>query len=313
MIKRFSYAVSILIAVQSLSIFGTVLANSWAQKNAISEVKQRVSLDLNQLDLGTQNTHSVTNASEIARYVKTLNTYLSEHTLPIRISALGDASNFEQQNFSGFPEVYSAFLSANEQNVDIQFRVESIFEGVSLSYLGVIVAIGYLLLTREAISNPTNRSHTENKPLEEIPTIETKLVVDLRKKALYLNNQEKQVALSNKPFCFYAALLRHCLDDSAEPLIHQQPIPESLLTYANETFQRLMELGHTKRKQPDFSTNLDKTLSEIRAALDEVFIEHPADKCHYYPPKAQGEGSRTKRHCYSLETLASKDIEILFD
>jgi hypothetical protein len=74
---------------------------------------------------------------------------------------------------------------------------------------------------------------------------------------------------------------------------------------------RLMELGHTKRKRPDFNANLDKTLSEIRAALDEVFAGYSEEKTRYYPPRAQGEGSRSKQHSYALPVLHHADIQII--
>ena len=91
-------------------------------------------------------------------------------------------------------------------------------------------------------------------------------------------------------------------------MVHHEPIPELLLDYADSTFKKLMDLGHTKRRQPDFSNNLDKTLSEIRAALDEVFETCPLEKNQFYPPKAQGEGSRTKKHSYAIESLDEKSL-----
>jgi hypothetical protein len=80
---------------------------------------------------------------------------------------------------------------------------------------------------------------------------------------------------------------------------------------ANKSFGRLIELGHTKRKRPDFNANLDKTLSEIRAALDEVFAGYTEEKEIYYPPRAQGEGSRSKQHSYALSEIKLEDIEII--
>ena len=83
------------------------------------------------------------------------------------------------------------------------------------------------------------------------------------------------------------------------------------MTLANKSFGRLIELGHTKRKRPDFNANLDKTLSEIRAALDEVFADFPEEKDTFYPPRAQGEGSRSKQHSYALVSIKEDNIEII--
>ena len=88
-------------------------------------------------------------------------------------------------------------------------------------------------------------------------------------------------------------------------------VPGDLIILANKTFGRLIELGHTKRKRPDFNANLDKTLSEIRAALDEVFNGYSVEKERYYPPRAQGEGSRSKQHSYALTQLSLEDVEII--
>ena len=75
-------------------------------------------------------------------------------------------------------------------------------------------------------------------------------------------------------------------------------------------FYRLIELGHTIRKRPNFNSSLEKTLSEIRAALDDVFSEHPEQKELYYPPKAYGEGSRSRLHSYGLVNIGKGNIEI---
>ena len=88
-------------------------------------------------------------------------------------------------------------------------------------------------------------------------------------------------------------------------------MPTELLALANKSFGRLIELGHTKRKRPDFNANLDKTLSEVRAALDEVFVRYSKEKETYYPPRAQGEGSRSKQHSYALPSIREEDIEIV--
>jgi hypothetical protein len=70
-------------------------------------------------------------------------------------------------------------------------------------------------------------------------------------------------------------------------------------------------VGNTKRKRPDFGANLDKTLSEIRSVLDEVFQHHVQAKELFYPPKAQGEGSRSKMHNYALANNDPLRIEFI--
>jgi hypothetical protein len=303
----------IIFAIQIIGIIGHVSANYLTLHNAISEVKQRISLDLGLLDLGTENINAVANTRDIARYIARLNQYLNENTYPLRVSGLSDMNNVANINTDAFPDSRIEILSANENEVSIHLATESISTGWSLSYIAFLLGFAYFLLAKHTPAKATTGEATSPRDSKKNIVRRPKLIIDLRKKALHLANEDVLVDLSNKPFCFYVALVRYCLNESSEPLVHHQPIPDQLVAYANETFQRLMELGHTKRRQPDFSTNLDKTLSEIRAALDEVFARSPGDKCHFYPPKAQGEGSRTKRHCYSLDTLNSNDIDIIFD
>jgi hypothetical protein len=138
-----------------------------------------------------------------------------------------------------------------------------------------------------------------------------KLIINLNSKTLSNGLKESEVQIPNKPFCFYIALLDYCINQKTPYLSHSNNVPEDLLSGANKYFYRLIELGHTKRKRPDFSTNLDKTLSEIRAALDTVFLHHADDKEMFYPPKAQGEGSRSKLHNYALEHINAKQIEFI--
>ena len=94
-------------------------------------------------------------------------------------------------------------------------------------------------------------------------------------------------------------------------LNQNKDVPEELLTLANKYFYRLVELGHTIRKRPNFTNSLEKTLSEIRAALDEVWQEQPEIKETYYPPKAHGEGSRSRLHHYGLKAIEIADIEVI--
>ena len=119
------------------------------------------------------------------------------------------------------------------------------------------------------------------------------------------------VILQNKPLCFYTALVKYCTENPEHPLPPHKDVPIELIALANKAFARLIELGHTKRKRPDFNANLDKTLSEIRASLDEVFALYPEEKERYYPPRAQGEGSRSKQHSYALTHLSPDDVEII--
>ena len=102
--------------------------------------------------------------------------------------------------------------------------------------------------------------------------------------------------LANKPLCFYLALIQYCSDTPNVFLSQHKALPPELLELCERYFRRMNELGHAIRKRPDFNKNLEKTLSEIRASLDQVFIDDQDQKIAFYPKKAIGEGSRSKVH-----------------
>lgn len=308
--RQIIIAILIYALIQLAALTGHLAANYRSQLQAISEVKQRVSLDVASLDLGTESVSSVANEQDILRYIDGVNHYLLEHAFPVRIisiDGIGELNtSFTQHDTS------IELLSTNEENIKLLLSTRSIMHHFSFSYMGLLAALLFFSLSFRRTLNEPLAQELEQK---ENNTAETSnvLVIDLRQKALYLEALKLPVALSNKPFCFYVALLRYCQTESTHELVHHQPIPEKLIGFANETFLRLIELGHTKRRQPDFSSNLDKTLSEIRAALDEVYEKHPLEKMAFYPPKAQGEGSRTKRHSYALENLNAQQYTFVFE
>ncbi len=157
------------------------------------------------------------------------------------------------------------------------------------------------------------RPYLKRKPLpvaESHPSAITPitLTLDLTNKALVLS--DKQVPLANKPLCFYAALLNYCQQNPEVRLCQHHLLPDALLELADKYFLRLVELGHTVRKRPDFNANLEMMLSEIRAALDELLSEYPHLKPLYYPPKATGEGSRSRMHNFALTHLQPQRWDI---
>jgi hypothetical protein len=139
-----------------------------------------------------------------------------------------------------------------------------------------------------------------------------KLVVDLYTKTVMLNTRKQDaVKLANKPLCFYLALIEYCESYPDVVLNQNKDVPDELIDIADKYFHRLITLGHTIRKRPNFSSSLEKTLSEIRAVLDEIMAEHADLKIKYYPPKAHGEGSRSKIHSYGLTNIALSDIDLI--
>lgn len=145
-------------------------------------------------------------------------------------------------------------------------------------------------------------------PEERSPQL---LTLDLRNKQLINFQTEKSVPLANKPLCFYAALVEYCVSNPGETLNQNKDLPVEMEMLCKKYFARLIELGHTIRKRPDFTTNIEKTLSEIRACLDELYEDDLASKDPLYPRKAVGEGSRSKAHSYALKDVSAEHIHWL--
>ena len=137
------------------------------------------------------------------------------------------------------------------------------------------------------------------------------LKIDLKQKALLNPMTGKQVPLANKPLCFYTGLVEYCTKYPTESLNPNKELPDELDQICRKYYKRLVELGHTIRKKPSFANNLEKALSEIRAALDEVYGDDLAAKAFVYPKKAVGEGSRSKAHSYALNDLQREMIDII--
>lgn len=316
MIKRILIAFSIAIFIQFTAIASSLLASYLAQERASDEIKHRISLDVATLDLGKENQVSVANKEGILRYIEYLNGYLSDHAYPMRVQSIDGI--IETSLPDEFSRIRTMKLSTNDEFVQIELVGLKLFTDFPFSLLAILCGLIYIVLSNKKHESEQPEPIVDTTPIANVKTPDIKspkLVIDLKQKALYLHShlETQPVQLSNKPFCFYVALIKVCTSDNHEPLVHHEPIPPSLLDYADATFKKLMSLGHTKRRQPDFSNNLDKTLSEIRAALDEVFETCPLEKIHFYPPKAQGEGSRTKRHSYAIESLDEKSLIFIED
>ena len=97
-----------------------------------------------------------------------------------------------------------------------------------------------------------------------------------------------------------AVLFKHKLISEIE---RQQLMEKSM---RRDLSARIVQLP----KPREATVALEKTLSEIRAALDEILRQSPDLKAKLYPPKAHGEGSRSKLHSYGLKNLAESDYEI---
>ena len=263
----------------------------------IGSVEKRIALDLPKLKLANPLFKTVNHPASVREYLEQINSHLSEISAPVRIQSLHGVTL--EQTLSD--TLVERELQTTEQTIKLtiaELENKTLAQG---TVFAPIFAIVFVFLCRRHLAS---REQAEpDAALAEVEKPTLRLVINLHNKTISNGVDSLSVSLSNKPFCFYAALVDYCTEHESPILNHNKEVPEEILHLANKYFYRLIELGHTKRKRPDFGTNLDKTLSEIRSALDEVFHDYIEEKDKFSPPKAQGEGSRSKIHNYAIEHL----------
>ncbi|AWL13057.1 hypothetical protein HMF8227_02605 [Saliniradius amylolyticus] len=280
-------------------------ANTNTMQNAETLIKQRLALDLPQLKLTDPRLSISVDDSLLQRYIHQLNKQLQKEQWPLRVLSIQGA-DVALPIHSSLRTEHQLMLSQGPVPVVIASYPKPLWQ--SLSALTVLVA-AFLSWLVSASTMLKNEQEAETPDTSSEDTLY--LTIDLNQRSIVNRINGHDVQLPNKPYCFYLALLEYCQKNPEQRLHHHKQVPEELVELANKYFQRLIELGHTIRKRPDFNANLDKMLSEIRAALDEVFFDTPELKASFYPPKARGEGSRSKLHSYALPALDDTRYEVI--
>lgn len=291
--------------LQFVALIAQYGAHQSSIHRAIDKVERRISLDSAFLDVGNSTLNTPVNQFAIIRYLEKLNKVLKDEGYPVLVKSI-QAVEDNKEDFTSYGAIVNANFKNAEQTIFAEIRVFGTLSALSFSWTALLAS---LLLT--PIFSVSNRAKKKPISLEEVIPPSPKLVINLQEKTISNGIDDKAVTLQNKPLCFYTALVKYCIEHPGEPLPPHKDVPSELLALANKSFGRLIELGHTKRKRPDFNANLDKTLSEIRAALDEVFSSFSEEKETYYPPRAQGEGSRSKQHSYAIPSIKKEDIIII--
>ena len=264
----------LLAAIQTVFIVGHNIHIKQLSEQFTHQIEMRVALDLPALKLENQRFGSVTDVDEIRHYIGQLNDHLVSRQSPVLVTMLQGVTWHEGDDVDSTEHSYT--LGTVDR--DIQIVISPVYDAIryNVNLIGIFLAIGFAALYRFAF-----------KPIPivepvltqaELEAAEAQLVINLHNKTISNGQDDQSVALPNKPFCFYVALVDYCLHTEKPYLNHSKNVPEEIVKLADKYFYRLIELGHTKRKRPDFSTNLDKTLSEIRAALDEVYLNFPRTK-----------------------------------
>ncbi|MBB1291383.1 hypothetical protein H5200_01140 [Pseudoalteromonas sp. SG43-7] len=307
------FGVTLLIFSAALLTFKLSSYLQQAQHNDLimADIENRIALDLPRLDLSNRFLKHSGNHDAIVGYLQRLNMQLIQQ--PIQVNTINDVSLALTNNGR---ESRIEYLETSDQKVAITFLIETRWWHTSDIYTFIVLLLLAFLFSKWAeLINRTSLKHLALKEqVEQLPLInvQVKLVIDLQAKVLAINdNAEIKAGLANKPLCFYLALIEFCVENPDVTLNQNKDVPDELIELANKYFYRLTQLGHTIRKRPNFTNSLEKTLSEIRAALDEVLIEHSQLKEIYYPPKAHGEGSRSRLHSYGLSNIKADDIEVI--
>ena len=297
-----------------LGLFSTlfacaVTANFFANKasieHAIDTVEHRIILDSAFLDVGSKTLDTPVNQYAVTRYIERLNKVLQTREIPVIVLSIQNVA--VPVDVDVYPSLHTEVFNNAEQTISMKIRSKTSFQELHFSWLAL--GLSFLLIPLFSLAD---KKQVRTRSMEEAASPpKPKLIINLQDKTLSNGIDDKVVTLQNKPLCFYTALVKYCIEHPGEPLPPHKDVPPVLLALANKSFGRLIELGHTKRKRPDFNANLDKTLSEIRAALDEVFSSFNEEKETYYPPRAQGEGSRSKQHSFAIPLVKDEDIEII--
>lgn len=313
MINKFCQTVIVLVFISSIVIFKAAgyLQQQHNIENVITQAEKRIALDLPRLDLSNVFLKHSGNSAAIKGYLTRLNKALDSEV--VTVEGIDD-TKIEAADLSNKPLIVR-HLKTNDDSVAVMFRINhtlwQLSDLISALFLALFAMVfGYWAgsIKRSKVGAIKARKQADETDAPE----PFKLVIDLNTKTLgSTHDAALNVSLANKPLCFYLALIEFCSEQPDTILNQNKNVPDELIDIANKYFYRLIELGHTIRKRPNFSNSLEKTLSEIRAALDEVLVEYPELKEIYYPPKAHGEGSRSRLHSYGLSQISSECIEVI--
>lgn len=275
------------------------------QQWAIAHTAERIALDLPRLNIANPVLQNQGDESAVKSYLTQLNQQLIEYEYPIRVLQLDQLIVPSEQ-----PIEQVKLLHSPEQTIKVGFSFVPIKWFDVLGWLPLFAALLFTAFYFPHCLYQQTRQ-AKQQVSQKAVVIKPRLVINLHNKTLGLEQSDITAPLANKPLCFYLALIDYCTLYPEAVLNQNKPIPEELLALALTYFQRLVALGHTIRKRPNFANSLEKTLSEIRAALDEVLTEHNELKPRFYPPKAHGEGSRSRLHHYGLNQITADDIHVI--
>lgn len=286
--------------------FGANAAWQETQKESIYQVRERLLLDIDYVGLEDPLLNMPENSTRKQHYIDTLNEQLAQKGHPISVVEI---SNIDPRPVEE-PLGVEVLTRANTTNVYLTLAFAPINVGTALSLLPLFLA---LILC--ALVWPFYKKRVLQRQRDALtPHVEEqkyKLIINLNDKTLSFGESATPVSLANKPLCFYLALIEYSVEFPDNTLNQNKEMPAELVELSHKYFARLVALGHTIRKRPNFNNSIEKTLSEIRAVLDEVFEHYPEEKEPFFPPKAHGEGSRSRVHHYGLGVSNYDSVDVI--
>lgn len=301
---HYLFFVGCYLVLQLAFSFGASLQQESNLERGMHAVENRISLDLAHLSLPNPAMNVAGNPGQVREYLDKLNVVIAKQSLPLRVSSLQQVTSADE-----LPATAETIrhLSAPEQTISLGFSVEKPSLLSRLSGYPFVLACLLLFFVRPYLKR---KLVSVKSGTLVMASTHIGLLLDLEQKTIAIGGTQQRVELANKPLCFYLALLTYCKKNPEVRLCQHMQLPQELLQIADKYFFRLVDLGHTVRKRPDFNSNIEKMLSEIRCVLDELFEGYPNEKSMYYPPKASGEGSRSKMHNFALCRLQDAEWEV---
>ncbi|MBX2858806.1 MAG: hypothetical protein KTR17_09100 [Cellvibrionaceae bacterium] len=274
----------------------------------LEEIKLRVSIDLASNEVAGE-IHAL-NVESLDNYIALLNKYIKTQGWPLAVNNIRFKAHALPQSKNTLFLPSGAYLQY--QNPGVSWHQHLSLLPIAAALLLSLFSGFYKTGSRaqQAKKKPMlPESHNERQPQARNGAAKV-LNIDLHSRSLRHIQSDNRAEMANKPLCFYLALIEYCSDRPGVFLSPAKNLPPELLQLCETYFRRMTELGHAIRKRPDFNKNLEKTLSEIRAALDQVFVDDQDQKILFYPRKAIGEGSRSKVHNYAPPQLNKEQIDI---
>ncbi|NVK25560.1 MAG: hypothetical protein HWE10_11580 [Gammaproteobacteria bacterium] len=284
---------SLFITLQAAYILGINKSTQYNNQQVAAAIKNKIQQDAHVLSYVLLQGTEYAEFSFLNDYINQLNQELSQQQAKLKISSISP----QVINNSALP------IQLKDQTLGYVHLQQ---DTPTLSnYLGIWPLLASLVMTwlLNAFTPKTNFKQQPPEPEVTVDVPDVWLQIDLKEKKIRNVISGTEVYVANKPLCFYCALVDFCIDNPETFLNPNKELPPEFLALANKYFSRLMDLGHTIRKRPNFSNNVEKTLSEIRAAIDEIFPNDLSKKAIFSPPKAIGEGSRSKAHNVNLQQL----------